>query len=414
VTGEQSAPGTGEQSAAAPPRSLIGLAGFWYFPIALIARLPFAMMVVGMLTLVVAERHSLGLGGLTSAAAGAGTAIFGALLGAAADRWGQRRVLLITAVVNSAALVTLVLVVASPAPDILVLVVAFVIGSSAPQVSPMSRSRLVGIVGHGFAGARRDSVLSGTMSYESAADEIVFVFGPVIVGVLATVLTPASPVLGAALLTFMSVIAFALHPSARAVTPTGGHHALDQAPARELFAPAVLVVLAGALGVGLYFGSTLTSLTSFMTDRGIADQVGIVYGAQSVSSAAFALGAAWFPRRFTLAARWIVFAGILLLGTGGLLFVQDVVGAAVVLFVMGIGLGPTLVGLYHLGAERSPRGRSATVMTMLGSSMIVGQAIAAATTGAVAQSHGTAAAMIAPVVAVAVVFVAALVNARVP
>ena len=55
--------------------SLLREAGLAYFPVALMARLPFAMMVVGILTLVVSARGSLALGGLTSAMTGLGTAL---------------------------------------------------------------------------------------------------------------------------------------------------------------------------------------------------------------------------------------------------------------------------------------------------------------------------------------------------
>src|SRR4051794_41967762 len=65
---------------------LVRHAGFCYFPIAFIARLPFAMMVVGLLTLVVAERDSVALGGLHPPVARIGTAPPGPLLGAAAHR----------------------------------------------------------------------------------------------------------------------------------------------------------------------------------------------------------------------------------------------------------------------------------------------------------------------------------------
>ncbi|MGO1920198.1 MAG: MFS transporter, partial [Microbacterium sp.] len=101
----------------APQPSVFREAGLPYFVIAFIARLPFAMMVVGVLTLVVAARESLSLGGLTSAAVGLGAACFGPLLGAAADRVGQRPVLVILAVVNSAMLVVLAVVVYSTADD---------------------------------------------------------------------------------------------------------------------------------------------------------------------------------------------------------------------------------------------------------------------------------------------------------
>ena len=47
------------------PATLLRAAGFSYFPVALLARLPYAMMVVGVLTLVVSARGELSLGGLT-------------------------------------------------------------------------------------------------------------------------------------------------------------------------------------------------------------------------------------------------------------------------------------------------------------------------------------------------------------
>ena len=136
---------TSSAASAASP-SLLRLAGLPYFVIAFVARLPFAMMVVGVLTVVVSSRGSLALGGLTSAAVGLGTAVVGPLLGAAADRYGQRVVLLISAIVNGTMLAVFAWVVYSPAADPLVLITALLIGASAPQVSPMSRSRLVAII----------------------------------------------------------------------------------------------------------------------------------------------------------------------------------------------------------------------------------------------------------------------------
>src|SRR3954451_9942623 len=118
---------------------LIKHAGLSYFPLAFIARLPFAMITVGLLTLVVAERGSVAFGGLTPAAAGIGTALAGPLLGAAADRLGQRRVLVPVGLVNAALLGAFPWVVASPVPDVALLAMSVLIGASAPQIAPMSR-----------------------------------------------------------------------------------------------------------------------------------------------------------------------------------------------------------------------------------------------------------------------------------
>jgi MFS family permease len=391
--------------------SLIRTAGASYFPVALIARLPFAMMVVGLLTLVVAARDSLALGGLTAAMTGLGTAVFGPLLGAAADRFGQRRVLLAAGVTNSVLLGLIAWLAFAPVADVALLVTAFLIGATTPQVAPLSRSRLVGIITGGVAPERRNAVIGGTMAYESAADEIVFVFGPVIVGILATTLNPIAPVVGAAVLGVVFVTAFALHPSARA-DREGSDAAAPQAPARELVRVAAPV--AGALGMGLFFGSMLTSLTSFMADRGAAEQAGVVYGAMGLGSAVFALAVAAFPARFTLRARWLVFGGILLAGTVLLPWVSDVVGMTLALLVIGVGIGPTLVTQYSLAAHRSPAGRSATAMTLLGTGVVVGQSAASALTGLVAESAGTAVALLLPAAAAGVVFLAGVVDAVTP
>jgi MFS family permease len=390
--------------------SLIREAGYAYFPIALVARLPFAMMVVGILTLVVSARGSLALGGLTSAMTGLGTALVGPLLGAAADRFGQRRVLLIAGTANSLLLIAIAWLAFAPVPDAALLGVAFLIGASTPQVAPLSRTRLVGIIGRAYPAARRTRTVNGAMAYESAADEIVFVFGPVIVGLLATTMNPAAPVIGAAVLALVFVTAFALHPTAKVAAPAAGVRP-EQAPARELLRSGVLAPVVGTLGLGLFFGAMLTSLTAFMAERGVPEQAGLVYGAMGIGSAALALGVALFPTRFTLRARWLCFAAVLVGGAAALPFVDSIGAIAVCLLVIGVGIGPTLVTQYSLAAGFSPRGRSATVMTMLGSAVVVGQSGASALTGVLAETSGAATALVAPVLAAAVVLGAGVWNA---
>lgn len=390
--------------------SLFRLAGLPYFLIAFIARLPFAMMVVGVLTVVVSARGSLSLGGLTSAAVGLGTACFGPLLGAAADRFGQRTVLLALAVGNAAMLLLFTAVVYGPAADGFVLLAAIGIGATAPQVAPLSRSRLVTIIGERMPAERRARTVSGTMAYESAADETVFVFGPFLVGVLASALAPWAPLVGAAALTLVFVGAFALHPSGRHVSQDRTDAGRAPSAVSELFRPQLLIVVLGILGVGIFFGTMLTSLTSFMADLGAPEQAGLLYGVMGVGSALLALGVAWLPVRFSLRARWLVFSGILLAGSLLLGIVDSPGGMMLALAIMGIGIGPTLVTQYSFGAARSPRGRSATVMTMLGSGVIVGQSIGAAVAGEIAESLGTSAALVLPMIAAGIAFAAGLGN----
>ncbi|GAA0034795.1 MULTISPECIES: MFS transporter [Brevibacterium] len=390
-------------------QTLLAAVGLSYFPIAFLARLPYAMVVVGVLTLVVAGRESLSLGGLNSAMVGLGTAIFGSFIGAAADRWGQRPVLLIVGTLNSAALIFLTWVVFSPLPDAVVLIASFAIGATAPQVSPMSRSRLVDIILRALPGSRQSKVLNGTMAYESAADEVVFVFGPFIVGLLATWLSPVAPIIGAVVMTLIFVSGFALHPSGRLAAEGAGQSAA-RGPVRELFTFGIFVVIAGVFGIGLVFGSTLTSLTSLMNDLGHPEQAGLIYGVLGIGSAILAISVALFSPRFSLWARWLSFAPLLLIGTIVLALSDSMAAVVIGLLLMGTAIGPTLVTLFSLAAERSQRGRSATVMSMAGSAIIVGQSLASALGGFLAEEAGTSTAIAVPVAAALVVLVAGLLN----
>lgn len=391
------------------PRTLVQATGAAFFPIAFLARFPYAMIVVGTLTLVTAARDSIALAGLNAAVVGLGSAVVGPLLGAAADRWGQRPVLLLAGAANALALLAMSAVAFSDLPDQAVLAVGFLIGATAPQVSPMSRSRLVGIVLQRLPSDRHIRALNGTMAYESAVDETAFVFGPVVVGLLATTMTPAAPMVGAAVLTVLFVTAFALHPSATISAPRPGVRP-EQAPVRELVEARVLVVVAGAFGVGLFFGTMLTSLTAAMTDQGRGSSAGLVYGVMGVGSTVLALAVALFPVSFTLRWRWLVFGGVMLLATIGYGLADGLTGLVGAMAVAGIGIGPVLVTIFSLTAARSPEGRSATVMTMVGSAVVVGQSAASAVTGEIAERLDTATALWLPVVAAACVVLAALWN----
>jgi len=390
--------------------ALIQYAGLSYFPLAFVARLPFAMMTVGVLTLVVAERGSVTLGGLNSAAAGIGTALAGPLLGAAADRLGQRRVLVPIGLVNAALLGAFVLVVSSDAPDLAVLAMSVLIGASAPQIAPMSRTRLVAIIKRRIRPADRERVLSSTMAYESAADETVFIVGPFLVGILATAIAPWLAIAGAAVLTLVFVTRFALHPTGR-LDPGTQDTDQPQAPARELAQSQLLTVVAGALGIGFFFGATLTSLTGFLADDGNGDRAGLLYGVLGIGSAVLALGSAAFPARFSLRARWLVFGSLMLAAAVAYAGARSELTIVIALAVLGCGIGPALVSQYSLAARFSPAGRSATTMTMLGSAVVVGQAVSSAVTGAVVDHLGSGTAMAIPALAAAFVVAAGVAHA---
>lgn len=373
--------------ARADARALVRHVGVGYFPLAFVGRLPFAMMIVGVLALSVSTSGSVAEAGIVAAAAGIGTAACGPIAGSLADRVGQRRVLLVSGALSILASAALLLL-APAAPLAVVAIVAALVGGTTPQVAPFSRSRLVAVSGRFETPVARDRAMSLVMSYESAVDETSFVIGPVLVGLLTALVAPWAPLALSMALTASIVVAFAVHPTARTMafgTRTG---AAGSTFASAFRAEARLLVVA-ALLVGAVFGSTLTALTAFLIEHGHGEIAGIVYGAMSVGAIVVALGTAALPRRFGLRARWVVFAALAAAACVGLVYADSISGVALLLAATGVGVGATLVGIFTLGALVAPDGRATTVLTTLQSSLVVGQALAMAAGGALAEAAGS-------------------------
>ena len=388
--------------------SLVRATGWGFYPLAAIARLPFAMVVVGVLTYVTTVTGSVALGGLASGAVGVGVVLAGPFVGGLVDRHGQRRVVPVVGLLNAAAVSLVPLVVDATASRPLVVAVAFLAGATVPQVAPLSRTRLVTIVGARLVPAKRVTTFSHVMSYESAIDETAFVIGPVLVGVLAAMVAPWLPLAVAATLSLTAVVAFALHPTASVRAAGHGHE--ERAPLREIARARVLVVVGGAFAVGLFFGTTLTSLTAFMGEQGRGDEAGLAYGAMGLTSAVLALGVALLPRAFAPRWRWIAFGTLIVASSAVYATLASDASPVGVLLLMGIGVGPVLVTVLSLASARSPQGRAATTMTLTTAALSLAQAVASAVTGQLAEVQGAGPALVLPLASGVLLVVLGLVN----
>lgn len=393
----------------APARSgyarLPQLAGRAFLPVAFLARLPFSMLTIGTLLLVSSTTSSVALGGLASAATALGTALGGPTQGALADRVGQRRVLLVAVPVATLAVLGLVLAAAAPGATAAVLAAAAVTGASAPQVGPLARVRWLRLA------ADEPRTVEAAMSYESTADEVSFVLGPALVGVLASAGSPQVAVLVAAGGIAVFGTAFALHPTARATgsrTTTGA--VPDAGPgAGATGAGGVLalvrreaVVLVGMLAMGLLFGGTQAALTALTRDAGVPGSAGLVYAVMGVGSAVTALSVVALPRRWGLRSRWITFATGLVAGTIALVLAAasgSLTAVVVAVAATGLFVGPVMVTVFTVAGERAPAGRTASAMTLVASANVVGVAIGASGGGALADAVSTTTAFSLPVVA---------------
>ncbi|WP_426225363.1 MFS transporter [Pseudarthrobacter sp. DSP2-3-2b1] len=400
------------------------LAGRSFIPLGLFARLPLAMLTVGALTLVTSATGSYAIGGTAAGAVGIGSALGAPVFGALADRWGQRPVLLVVAALNSALVLALIgaawaAPVAGPFPST-VIAAAFLAGASCPQVGPLARVRWMALTSRG-RGADRGKDLDTAMSYEGTADEVTFVLGPALVGILASMVAPWLPLALAAVLTLTLVPAFAVHPTHQAVPLSGAASRRNAARAmpgvpgaagspRPVRVPAAVALpVLAMVAMGTFFGSTQTALSSFSASYATAEIAGLLYAVMGLSSAAAALSVAYWSRRFTPGTRLLVSAGLMTALAVLLLVPESMTGMVAVLLVLGLPVGPAMVTIFGIGGLLAPEEKLGTVMTALASGIVAGTALGSALGGQLAQAHGHQAAFVVPAAAASALMISGFV-----
>ncbi|MDR6435943.1 MFS family permease [Paenarthrobacter nicotinovorans] len=404
------------------------LAGPGFLPLGLFARLPLAMLTVGTLTLVTAVSQSYAIGGMAAGAVGIGSALGAPVLGSLADRAGQRIVLLVAAVINALAVAGLLAAAyltpayGSAGDAAVVLVAAFMAGASCPQVGPMARVRWMALTTRNLSPsatsgsksvASNRADLDTALSYEGTADEVTFVLGPALVGVLASMVAPWLPLALAAVMTITLVPAFAVHPSQHAVVPAprkpapgvvpSGDGAAQTGPQRRnRWAGAVVAVpVLAMVCMGTFFGATQNALSAYSAQYATAEIAGLLYAVMGLSSAVAALSVAFWPQRFSLASRWVAAALAMSALSFLLLLPAGIWPMVFVLLILGIPVGPVMVTVFSIGGVVAPAGRMATVMTALASGIVAGTALGAYLAGQLAQTQGPGAAFVVSMAAAA-------------
>ena len=377
-------------------RSLLRVPGAAFFPLGFLARLPYATSSLATLVLVQAASGSYAFAGLAAAAQGIANALGAPIAGALADRHGHRLVGTVTALANAAALTALVA--ASHTGRASMLTAAALSGLTQPPVGPLIRvhwSRLL------HARARPD-LMPTAFSYEATADEISFVAGPALVGLL-TALGPTAPTLAAIALLLLATLPFALSLTQGSTEVRKGTRTA-RSPLPRLPLAAMFLAMAA---VGTVFGAVQTGVTAYSNESGHPGSAGLLYAVFGIGSAMAGAACVWLPAHFGLSRRYVTFAATLLLGTLTLVAGERGHVLPAAMAVAGVTVAPDLISLYALTERLAPADRATVALTILCAGGPLGTATGQAVAGYLADRHGSAGAfLVAPVAAAAALLLA--------
>jgi MFS family permease len=344
----------------------------------LVARLPIAMVGLGVVLLVEAESGSYGLAGSVSGVGLLANAAFAIPQARWIDRLGQSRVLPLAITVWGVALALLMVSVESGWPLVVTYVLAAVSGASLPSVGSCVRSRWA----HALPGvADRQTAFA----LEAVADETVYIGGPIIVTMLATAVHPVAGLTTALVAGLVGTLAF----SAQRATEPPPHPPLTDRRDRPRMPWETVVPLAvTSLALGTLFGAAEVTTVAFAEERGAKALAGVllaIWAAGSLIAGALTGAVTW---RRTVVWRLRVGAAAMAAAMVPLAFIDTLWLMGLVLFLAGFAIAPTLIATMSTAEQNVPASRLTEGMAFIQTGIVAGVAPGAAIAGVVIDSAG--------------------------
>jgi MFS family permease len=367
-----------------------------------LARLPMPILGLGAVLLVEGETASYGLAGAV-----AGTlALVGSLVSPqwarAMDRRGQGRVLQLAFTGYLVFGVAFVAAVVLGAPQWSWFVLAGLVGACGPNVGSAVRAR--------WADALDPEGRQTAFAFESVVDEVVFVIGPPLVTLLATLINPPVGFLTGVVIGFLG----GTWLSRLRDTEPPIHQPEDDGPRRRsaLGNVTVLLVAFVYLAVGCVFGAMDVVVVAYAEEEGAPPLAGLALAVYAFGSlvAGLVYGVIRLPG--SLAARYVGCAVFFALAAQLLLAVDSLVSLVPVAFLAGLAIAPVLVSGMSLVESRVSRAALTEALTWVVTGLTLGVTVGSAAAGAAVDAWGAETAFAVPAVSAALAGVLALAGAR--
>jgi MFS family permease len=363
---------------------------------ALVARLPMAMVTIGIVLLATGAGRSYGLAGVMSAVYLLAAAVLAIPQARLVDRLGQGPVLTVAATVFAVGLTVFVIVVQYGGPDWVAFVSVTLAGGAFPQVGSCVRTRWSHVLDE-------RAEIDTAYALESAIDEVVFMTGPILVTVLATGLHPVAGLATAIVTGTAGTLFFATQRSTSPPpTPRSRGDRLAKVPVRVMVPVCVVGIALGTL-----FGAAEVATVAFASSRDLEGYAGLLLALWATGSLIAGV--------ITGLVRWRVGPARRLrwgaVGMAVAMLPLSVIDSMWVmggwLFVAGFAIAPTIVASLSIVEQTVPHSRLTEGMAIVETALIAGVAPGAALAGRIIDTHGASRAYLVSLVAGLVAAVAA-------
>lgn len=338
--------------------------------------------------------HSFASASLVLAASTAGGLVFGPARGRLIDRVGARTAILWLVIPDLLTDVAFIVAGrAGAAPGVLI-ALGLISGATTAPVGAAVRSLW-------SRALTEDATRQAGFALMSMLQEVSFITGPLLAGVLIGIWSPTAAVAGTAVLSTVGAIVFIASADDEAATPHAsepqGESAAAEAPRRApvLAGRGIRTVVACSAGFGLAFGLLDVAFPAFARVHGSAAAAGILLSAFAAGSLA---GGFVYGLRGPAGPSGPRYPWLCLLSAAGLapLIIEPGLAAMVVLAVVsGLCYAPVTTAQLAVIDEVAPSGRRAEAFTWLGTMYGTGLAAGAALSGQLVAGSGTRAALIA-------------------
>lgn len=362
----------------------------------LLGRLPTGMAALALVLLARERGAGYTLAGALGGAFAIGQAVGGPVLARLVDRTRQPPTVIVAAVIASAAFAALGLL-DIPSLAVIALLLVFVAGVATPPLEPCLRALWSDVLPD-------QKAVHAAYSLDAAAQELLFVGGPLVVVGSIAVFGGAGGVYVAAVVGLLGALWFATAGPARRWRGTPGErHWAGPLRSGQLVRLLVVILFAGCT-----VGTFTVAITAYAEQAGARDAAGWLVAANGLGALIGGLAYTAIPTGRDQSARLRIVVGLLAVGYATLLLAPNIWASLPFAVISGLFLPPLLACAFVLVDKLAPAGTVTEAFAWIVTAFSVGYAAGSSVAGLLADRTGAYGGLIAAVAGALVAIVIAL------